>query len=198
MRKQWLCPVSSILHLAIVTLAVCSLRDKGIRDLWPIKPKPPWHLLHMRLGSSLVLLLVRRHLACNLELPQPAFSYPAARSPGASLWAVANSQSTEAIHRWFIMVMARLAGLALLSTCLFFSAAQDSYEFINPPPAVRTLDFDNNPVYQIGTTLEIQWESPDESDDLLSMIMYQYRKGTELEFIFGKRLSRSHCHAQQN
>lgn len=72
--------------------------------------------------------------------------------------------------------------LLLISFLASVISAQD-IAFINPEAASNSpvRNYQLNPTYVIGSTLNIRWESPENS---VSMVLYQEREGDQFEYVF--------------
>jgi hypothetical protein len=87
------------------------------------------------------------------------------------------------------MHITRFAGFVLpLALFLGPATANDSYSFINPPPPEKKVNYGDNPVYPLGSVLDIQWRTPDASN-YVSMVLYQRRPNVDFEYVFGEYVS---------
>lgn len=81
----------------------------------------------------------------------------------------------------------RLNALALLSFCLVLipAIARDQYAFIDPPPPQETVNFADNPDYELGSTVEVQWSSSDASQTV-SLVVFQRGISNDFEYVFSE------------
>lgn len=80
-----------------------------------------------------------------------------------------------------------MASFAMINFLLFalsvFIAVGDSQiSFVSTPPAGPNSVYDNDPVFVLGSILNIQWTS--ETSDFISLVMYQQRPNDTFEYIF--------------